>query len=322
MTEILGVDYSATASADWDGLAAVLKNSGRQFVGRYAVNDKSPGGRGIAAAEYQAMTAAGIDVFLYWESSEGWMTGGFAAGVVAAVNAQNNITSAGMPHGTPVYFACDFDAAPEDQAAIDDCLRGCASVLGFERVGLYAGYHVLKRSMQNGTARWFCQTSAWSGGMVLGGIHLYQYAYNQYFAGTNCDLVRAYQEDFGQARKHTDAPPPPPIKYAAPEVPEWFARSVKQARPSDKDVDGVRWHVCRRNVEAVAKTYRYSRPDIKSPKAGPPVNVRDRVHIERVFTLVKPGKDGKPKRETWFVCGDGCFVFAGKFTPSIAIKPR
>lgn len=309
-----GVDYSATASGDWANLAQSLKANGKQFAGRYAVNDKSPSGRGIGAGEYAALTDAGIDVFLYWESSEGWMTGGFAAGVVAAVNAQNNITAAGMPHGIPVYFACDFDAAPDDQAAIDDCLRGCASVLGAERVGLYAGYHVLKRSMANGTARWFCQTSAWSGGMVLGGIHLYQHAYNVYFAGTNCDLVRAFQEDYGQASKHGDATPPKPSPYAAPEVPDWFFASLKQAHPSDADVDGVRWHAIRRRVEAIGNTYRYSRPNIKSPKAGPPVKTRDRINIERVFT--------DAAKKTWLVEDTGAFLYAGKFSPRIQIRPR
>lgn len=310
---IEGVDYSSTAGADWATLAQSLAANGKHFAWRYAVNDKAPSGRGITAAEYQALTAAGIEVGVYWESSEGWMTDGYAAGVVAAVNAQNNITAAGMPTATPVYFACDFDAAPEDQPAIDDCLRGAASVLGPERVGIYGGYWVVKRCHENGTAAWFCQTSAWSGGMLYPAVHLYQYAYNQYFAGTNCDLVRAYQDDYGQASLH-ETPPPAPNPYAAPEVPAWFARSVKSARPSDADVNGTRWHVCRRNVEAIAKTYRYSRPGIKSPKAGPPVNVLDKVQIERVFV----DKDGRQ----WFVSSDGCFLVAAKFTPRVRIAPR
>lgn len=210
MATLEGVDYSSTANADWAGLARSLKAAGKHFVGRYAVNDKSPNGRGITAAEYQAMTGAGIGVFLYWESSEGWMTAGFDAGVYAAQNAQQNIVGAGMPVDTPVYFACDFDAAESDQPSIDDCLRGATSVLGFPRVGLYAGYYPLLRAKQNGTARWFCQTSAWSGGQLMAGVHLYQYDYNQYVYGTNCDWVRAYADNYGQAH------PPMPL----PEVPK------------------------------------------------------------------------------------------------------
>lgn len=194
-----GVDYSRTGSANWNALAAALKANGKGFVGRYAVNDKSPTGRGITADEYQAMRAAGLDVFLYWQTTTNWMLGGWSAGVQGANNAQMNIAAAGMPLDIPVYFACDFDANESQQAAIDECLRGAASVLGFERVGLYAGRWPLIRSMANKSARWFCQTSAWSGGVIVPGIHLYQYEYNQWYGGTNCDDVRAYQENFGQA---------------------------------------------------------------------------------------------------------------------------
>lgn len=194
-----GVDYSATGSANWTALAQALKANGKTFVGRYAVNDKSPNGRGITAEEYQALRAAGLDVFLYWQTTTNWMLGGEAAGISGAINAQNNITAAGMPADTPVYFACDFDAEPSHQDEIDACLRGAAKVLGFERVGLYGGRWPITRAMTNKSARWFCQTSAWSGGVIVPGIHLYQYEYNQWYGGTNCDDVRAYQENFGQA---------------------------------------------------------------------------------------------------------------------------
>jgi len=208
---IEGVDYSRTANANWSQLAADLKANGKHFVGRYAVNDKSPNGRGITGEEYRAMRAAGLDVFLYWQTTTNWMLGGYAAGVAGAVNAQNNITEAGIPADTPVYFACDFDAEPHQQPIIDDCLRGAASVLGADRVGLYAGYYPLMRAMQNGSAKWLCQTTAWSGGQRLPQAHLYQYEYNQYYGGTNCDDVRAYAENFGQARE-TPVEPAEPVK--------------------------------------------------------------------------------------------------------------
>jgi len=219
MPVLEGVDYSATAHANWPRFANALKNAGKHFAGRYAVGDKSPGGRGITAAEYQAFTDAGIEVFLYWQTTTNWMLGGFEAGANGARNAQANLLAAGMPKDMPVYFACDFDAAEWQQPIIDECLRGAASVLGADRVGLYAGYHVLKRAKENGSAKWFCQTSAWSGGMLMEGVHLYQYAYNQYVDGTNCDWVRAYQDNYGQASKFVDGPviidPPAPPKPAS-----------------------------------------------------------------------------------------------------------
>lgn len=211
-----GVDYSRTAGSDWAGLASALKAQGKHFIGRYAVNDLSPNGRGIGPDEYAAMTAAGLEVFLYWESSKGWMRGGEAAGEVAAVNAQQNINRAGMPSTIPVYFAADDDFTPGEQELIDDCLRGCAKVLGPQRVGIYGGFHVVRRCATNGSAVWFAQTSAWSGGNWFAGNHLEQYDYNHIINGTNCDDVRALQPHYGQASDFLTVPVPDPIPEPVP----------------------------------------------------------------------------------------------------------
>lgn len=320
---IEGVDFA------WGGspaMAPALVAAGMKFAWRYAVSDLSPFGRGITAAEYQAYRAAGIDVGLYWEGHESWMLGGYDAGVGAARNAVANIAEAGMPAGIPVYFAHDIEPDGAHFAAVDACLAGAAAVIGPERVGLYGGYDVIAHAHDAGTARWLCQTYAWSRGLLHPAVHLYQYDnYGNVIGGIDVDFVRAYQANYGQASMFGAQPEPEPAPgpvYATPEVPAWFARSVKQPRPADADVDGVRWHVLRRNVQAIAKTYRYSRPDTKSPYAGPPVNVRDRVTVERWFELTKPGKDGKPKKEAWFVAPDGSFLYAGRFTPRVAIRTR
>ena len=203
MTVIEGADFSSAVNSNWDALATSLLASGKKFVWRYAVNDKSPSGRGITAAEYKAYVSAGLEVGLYWESTEGWMTGGKAAGISAAQNAQANLVAAGMPPTIPVYFAADFDATPAQQAQIDDCLKGAASVLGANRVGIYGGFYVVQRCSQNKSAAWFCQTSAWSGGQWFSGNHLEQYGYNHIIGGVNCDDVRAKQANYGQASKFT-----------------------------------------------------------------------------------------------------------------------
>jgi hypothetical protein len=215
MTPIEGVDFSTTAGPDSPSVGA-LNSSGTRFVGRYAVNDKAPSGRGITAAEYQRYASGGIDVFLYWEGAASWMLDGFAAGVAAAQNAQANLLAAGMPPTMPVFFACDVDATPEQQAPIDDCLRGCASVIGSARVGIYGGFYVVQRCSQNKTAQWFCQTLAWSGGQWFAGNHLEQYGFNDIIEGTDCDDVRALQANFGQASKFIGGSPVPTTPAPAP----------------------------------------------------------------------------------------------------------
>jgi hypothetical protein len=195
-----GVDFSATENADWNALAAALVAQGKHFAGRYAVFDKSPQGRGITNAEYRALMAHKIDVFLYYEETEKWMLDGWSAGVRAATRALDVIRSEGMPEGMPVYYSHDVDPTPDQFAAIDDCLRGAASVVGVERVGFYGGWLGIDHVMAAGTAKYFCQTLAWQYGRGLhAGIHLHQYGFNQFIAGTNCDFVAALLPHFGGA---------------------------------------------------------------------------------------------------------------------------
>ena len=206
------VDYSTTANADWAGLARTLKAAGKVGIVRYAVSDKSPNGRGITAVEYQAMTDAGIDVGLYWEGHAAWMLDGYAAGVAAAQNAMSNIIGAGMPVRMPIYFAHDIDPETQHFAAIDDTLRGCASVVGWERCGVYGGWLLMDYMAGGGTIKWLAQTSAWEYGR---GVHpsatIYQFAYNQYFYGTNCDLVRSLRAEWGQASSFVSSTPLPQV---------------------------------------------------------------------------------------------------------------
>lgn len=211
------VDFSSTASADWAGLAAAIKGAGKVGVLRYCVGDKAPSGRGITAAEYAAYKAAGLEVALFYEGSASWMLGGYNAGVSAAQNAQANIVSAGMPPTQPVIFAHDTDPDPSQWAAIDACLNGAASVIGWPRVGAYGGWLLIDYLAGGGTVKLLCQTSAWEYGR---GVHpaatLYQYQYNQYFAGTNCDLVRVMKEPYGQASLYVKGNPVPTTPAPAP----------------------------------------------------------------------------------------------------------
>lgn len=295
---IQGVDFSR---GGFPGAAILLAN-GKQFAGRYAVNDLSPGGRGVTGPEYADYKAHGVDVFVYWESTEGWMLGGFAAGQWAARNAEANLAAAGMPASTPIYFACDFDAAPEDQAAIDDCLRGAAAVIGKQRVGLYAGFWPLNRARLNGTATWLCQTSAWSGDgkgglFIVPGLHLLQYAYNVYINGVNCDLVQAYQANFGQATPPAAPAPMPqptptpapaeqpvPKAYPKPSLPEWWAAERRLKFPNNRHVGAALWVAARGKSVVAHDTEQRLVASVKGRRAGAPLKQGDVVHRERILT--------------------------------------
>lgn len=311
-----GVDFSRGGFPE----AAVLLANDKHFVGRYAVNDLGPAGRGITGPEYAHYKQNGIGVFIYWESTEGWMLGGRPAGQWAARNALANMAAAGMPLDRPIYFACDFDAAPSDQAAIDDCLRGAADVIGIDRVGIYGGYWIVMRCKKNGTARWFCQTSAWSGDgkggiFVLEGAHLLQYDYNKWYGGVNCDLVQAYQEDYGQMIPPV-APAPIPVpsptpqpedqpvetkKYPTPALPGWWKEERRLKFPNNRHV-GVSLWVAARGKSVVAKdTEQRLVASVKGRVAGPSLKKGDVIHRERILTaadgqewvILSPGGKGK-----------------------------
>ena len=221
-----GVDYSGTGNSDWIGLAKALAANGKFIAGRYAVYDKSPGGRGITGSEYTALMAHGIDVFLYYEETETWMLGGFSAGVRAANAAMDVIRTERMPENLAVYYGHDVDPTPDQFAAIDDCLRGAASVVGIARVGFYGGWLGIDHCAAAGTATWFTQTLAWEYGRgIHPAAHLYQYdIFGPTIYGTPCDLVRSVKSHYGGAREAlgpgpivptpttttTSAPVPPP----------------------------------------------------------------------------------------------------------------
>jgi hypothetical protein len=313
MVAIEGVDYSRTAYSNSPSVAE-LNARGKHFAGRYAVNDKSPRWRGITAAEYQRLTAGGIDVFLYWEGVASWMLGGRDAGVRAAQNAQANIAVAGMPPETPVYFALDIDPQPSHFGRVDDCLAGAASVVGAERVGIYGGWLVMEHCAQVGNARWFCQTRAWEYRRGLHpAAHLYQYGFNAWIDGTNCDLVRAMTENYGQASLAGSDPILAENPYAEPVLPDWFAASLEEEHPTDRTTDGIRYHVARRHYVAKVLTTRRSEPKPRAKESGPKVDANETLFGERIVQV--KGQEGY-----WVLTPDGYYVRGSTLLPKIEVE--
>lgn len=222
---IEGVDYSQS----YPGPAA-LKDAGKFFVVRYLADDW----RGLSVPEIDELTAGGVDIAVVYESTEGRALDGELAGIFDATYAQNKLVQLGLSQTMPIYFAVDCDAAPDDQAAIDAYLGGAAQVIGAERVGVYGGYWVVSRCAANGSAKWYWQTTAWSGGNFFDGNHLYQYAYNLWINNVNCDATQALQDNYGQASKFSGVPVPPiPPPTTKPPKPSKYAKPNPITRGSD-----------------------------------------------------------------------------------------
>ena len=206
-----GLDYAGGHIS-----GASLKANGISFVCRYL----SSGGaslpyKQLTADEFADLTANGIGVVFNWETTSNFMLGGFSAGVADAQQALNYIRSLpGVPAGYQpvVYFSCDFDEAPSQDAPVEQYLQGAASVLGgMEHVGIYGAFYICARAQAAVGVKYLWQTEAWSGGNITSAVNIMQRNSLGYqtIDGVQCDINEAHTDDIG-AFVTTPAPTPAP----------------------------------------------------------------------------------------------------------------
>lgn len=202
MFSIPGVDYAWSHPG-----GAALEAAGKKFACRYLSTDSK---KNLTLTEAEDLAAHGVSCVVVWESTASRALSGHAAGAADAKAAAAQAHAAGMPDGRPIFFAVDFDATAGQQAKIDAYFDGAASVLGVARVGIYGGYHTVKRTLDAGKARWAWQTIAWSGGHWDPRAVIRQGAQHK-INGVTCDLNTATAADYGQwTPGHAPTPPPPP----------------------------------------------------------------------------------------------------------------
>ncbi|GAA4105911.1 DUF1906 domain-containing protein [Actinomadura miaoliensis] len=190
---VFGVDYA------WGRPGPdALKKAGARFVCRYLSHDTS--GKNLTRAEADQLSRAGLWLVVVWETTARRALSGRSGGAADARDAAKQAANCGMPEDRPIYFAVDFDASASQQAAVNAYLDGAASVIGRDRVGLYAGYGPTKRALDAGKARWAWQTYAWSGGKWDARAHIQQYSNDHKINGVGVDYDRAMKDDYGQWR--------------------------------------------------------------------------------------------------------------------------
>jgi hypothetical protein len=192
--ERTGIDFAGGIPS-----SSSILQQGHSFVVRYTT-DGGPDlpGKLLYQGELLERFASNVSTCLIMEKTKDRMLAGFPAGLVDAREANDWAQRIGFPLWRPIYFAADWDATVAQQALIDQYLIGVASVIGLERVGVYGGFYIIKRCALNGTAKWFWQTSAWSGSQQWEGNHIFQTSQQERIDGTPCDINIAKQEDFGQ----------------------------------------------------------------------------------------------------------------------------
>jgi len=108
-------------------VAAQLVAKGYSWVARYYFRS-SHFKDVLTAAEAKALAAAGLWVVAVYENGFPTTASYFTAaqGHVDAADAVLCAQHAGQPHGTPIYFAVDYDSAPK---AVDDYFRAVSVIV-------------------------------------------------------------------------------------------------------------------------------------------------------------------------------------------------
>ena len=142
---------------------AAIKAAGFDGVLRY-VPLPGDGGKGLTSGEIADYRENGLAIGLVFESAAQRPLDGHGAGVEDAQQCERAVGDLGFPATLPIYFAVDWDAQEDQLDDIDDYLRGAASVLGPARIGVYGSFRVVEHCREAGTAAWYWQSLAWSGG--------------------------------------------------------------------------------------------------------------------------------------------------------------
>jgi len=197
----VAIDYSTSRPT-----RAALQQVSAVAVGRYV---SYPGGvnKDITRAEADQLRSWGLGIFVYWENAAADALGGRADGQNMAAAARNMVRDAGGPaDGGLIYFCVDFNVTPAQMPTVLDWFRGIRSVLPVSQVGVYGGYYPVAAVLDAGLADQACQTRAWSGGLWDGRAALQQYSWTTLADGSQVDLLRIMQPDYGQWGAEADMP--------------------------------------------------------------------------------------------------------------------
>lgn len=145
--------------------ASDIKAAGGVGAIRY-VSDRRPGGgwmlgKPIRLSEARDLYRSGLKIvscYQYGKQSTADWLGGQNAGVVHARRGWQLHSAAGGPAGAPIYASIDDNPSFEQyKQQVAPYLRGWESVLGHQRVGVYANARTIEWALQDGLGSYFWQ---------------------------------------------------------------------------------------------------------------------------------------------------------------------
>ena len=188
--------------------AADIKAAGGLGAIRY-VSDRRPGaqwmlGKPMLLDEARELYRAGLKIvsnYQFGKSSTADWLGGQEAGVSHAKRGWELHTAAGGPVAAPIYASIDDNPSYEQyKQQVAPYIRGWESVLGHQRVGIYANSETNEWALQDGLAAWFWQHN-WGSpkGVVHPAAQLHQFEIDaRSVAGVGVDLNNILKPQFGQ----------------------------------------------------------------------------------------------------------------------------
>jgi hypothetical protein len=205
VTQPLGIllDYAAGVIS-----ASALRAAGASGAIRY-VSDPRPGGewmkgKPIQLAEARDLYHNGLKIVSCYqygkEATADWL-GGQPAGVKHAQRGWQLHVGAGGSYGAPIYASIDDDPTPQQyREQVAPYLRGWESVLGHQRVGVYANSKTIDWALQDGLGSYFWQHN-WGSppGYTHPAAHLHQVEIDkQSVAGVGVDINQILKPRVGQ----------------------------------------------------------------------------------------------------------------------------
>ena len=188
--------------------ASQIRAAGAVGSIRY-VSDRRPGGswmlgKPIEISEARDLSQNGLKIVSCYQygkqSSADWL-GGQSAGVTHARRGWQLHTAAGGPAAAPIYASIDDDPSYEQyKQQVAPYLRGWESVLGHQRVGVYANAPTIEWARQDGLGSYYWQHN-WGSppGFVHPAAHLHQVEIDKHsVGGVGVDINDVLKPNFGQ----------------------------------------------------------------------------------------------------------------------------
>ena len=153
-----GIDTAGRISAD---KARILRENGISFIARYLVPETL--WKALSKQEASDIRHAGLALMLCWEIGSDDIKQGAAKGAEHGRRARELAEGMGVPAGTCIYFAADYNVPEKDYTAVEQYMIAAQTALGSRYVaGLYGPLGIVDFLAKRGSVKRFWQCVAWS----------------------------------------------------------------------------------------------------------------------------------------------------------------